>query len=105
MNSVLKELGIEKVNYGACSGTGKWSTSQNGGLIKSVNPATGELIASVYQATESDYDIIVKDAEEAFKDFRKVPAPIRGQLVREMADALREKKMPLAVLYQWKWGK
>lgn len=105
MNSVLKELGIEKVNYGACSGAGKWSTSQNGGLIESVNPSTGELIASVYQATESDYDIIVKDAEEAFKDFRKVPAPIRGQLVREMADALREKKDALGCLVSMEMGK
>ncbi len=105
MNSVLKELGIEKVNYGACSGAGKWSTSQNGGLIESVNPSTGELIASVYQATESDYDIIVKDAEEAFKDFRKVPAPIRGQLVREMSDALREKKDALGSLVSMEMGK
>ena len=69
MKSILKELGIDQVNYGACSGAEKWSTSCKGGLIESVNPATGELIASVYQATESDYDIIVQDAEMAFKDF------------------------------------
>ena len=47
MQSILKELGIEQVNYGACSGAEKWSTSRKGGLIESVNPATGELIASV----------------------------------------------------------
>ena len=105
MKSILKELGIDQVNYGACSGIGKWSNSRKGGLIKSVNPATGELIASVYQATELDYDIIVQDAEAAFKDFRKVPAPIRGQLVREMGDALREKKDALGGLVSMEMGK
>ena len=105
MKSILKELGIDQVNYGACSGAEKWSTSRKGGLIESVNPATGELIASVYQATESDYDIIVQDAEMAFKDFRKVPAPIRGQLVREMGDALREKKDALGSLVSMEMGK
>ena len=105
MKSILKELGIDQVNYGACSGVGKWSNSRKGGLIESVNPATGELIASVYQATELDYDIIVQDAEAAFKDFRKVPAPIRGQLVREMGDALREKKDALGGLVSMEMGK
>jgi len=105
MKSILKELGINQVNYGACSGAEKWSTSRKGGLIESVNPATGELIASVYQATESDYDIIVQDAETAFKNFRKVPAPIRGQLVREMGDALREKKDALGSLVSMEMGK
>ena len=47
MNSVLKELGIEKVNYGACSGAGKWSTSQNGGLIESVNLIAAQLIVTM----------------------------------------------------------
>ena len=105
MQSVLKELGIQKVNYGACSGSGQWSDSQEGGLLNSINPATGEAIASVYQATESDYERIVQDAEKAFKDFRKVPAPIRGQLVREMGEALREKKDALGSLVSLEMGK
>ena len=105
MQSVLKELGIQKVNYGACSGSGQWSDSQEGGLLNSINPATGEVIASVYQATESDYERIVQDAEKAFKDFRKVPAPIRGQLVREMGEALREKKDALGSLVSLEMGK
>ena len=105
MQSVLKELGILKVNYGACSGSGQWSDSQEGGLLNSINPATGEVIASVYQATESDYERIVQDAEKAFKDFRKVPAPIRGQLVREMGEALREKKDALGSLVSLEMGK
>ena len=105
MYSILKELGIQKVNYGACSGAGKWSTSQEGGLLDSINPATGEVIGSVYQSTESDYELIIQEAEAAFIDFRKVPAPIRGQLVREMGDALREKKDALGSLVSMEMGK
>ncbi|MEA1882394.1 MAG: aldehyde dehydrogenase family protein [Candidatus Marinimicrobia bacterium] len=105
MNSILNELGIKEVNYGACSGMGKWSSSQDGGLLASINPATSEVIGSVYQATEEDYERIVRDAEAAFRDYRKVPAPIRGQLVREMSDALREKKDALGGLVSMEMGK
>ena len=54
MKDILKTLGIQDVNYGACSGEGKWSTNEDGGLLESYNPATGELIAKVYKARESD---------------------------------------------------
>ena len=105
MKDILKTLGIQDVNYGACSGEGKWSTNEDGGLLESYNPATGELIAKVYKATERDYETIVAESEAAFKSFRKVPAPIRGQLVREMADALREKKDALGSLVSLEMGK
>ena len=105
MKDILKTLGIQDVNYGACSGEGKWSTNEDGGLLESYNPATGKLIAKVYKATESDYETIVAESEVAFKSFRKVPAPIRGQLVREMADALREKKDALGSLVSLEMGK
>ena len=105
MKDILKTLGIQDVNYGACSGEGKWSTNEDGGLLESYNPATGELIAKVYKATESDYETIVAESKAAFKSFRKVPAPIRGQLVREMADALREKKDALGSLVSLEMGK
>ncbi len=105
MQGILKELGIEKVNYGACSGNNRWSTSKVGGLLESINPATGEVIASVYQASIKDYERIVQESEEAFMKWRKVPAPIRGQLVREMGDALREKKDALGSLVTMEMGK
>ena len=76
-----------------------------GRLLESINPATGEVIAGVYQATEDDYERVVKEAEAAFIDFRKVPAPVRGQLVREMGDALREKKDALGSLVSMEMGK
>ncbi|MBC8346751.1 MAG: aldehyde dehydrogenase family protein [Candidatus Marinimicrobia bacterium] len=105
MNSILKDLGIDDVNYGACSGMNKWSSSQEGGLLESINPATEEVIAGVYQTTEMDYERIVQESVSAFKEFRKVPAPIRGQLVRKMGDALREKKDALGSLVAMEMGK
>ena len=105
MNSILTELGIKDVNFGACSGSDKWSINRDGGLIESINPANGAVIGSVFQATESDYEQIVKESVAAFKDFRKVPAPVRGQLVREMADALRKKKNALGSLVSMEMGK
>ena len=52
MQDILNALGIKDVNYGSCSGNGKWSTNEEGGLLESYNPANGKLIAKVYQATE-----------------------------------------------------
>ena len=105
MQDILNALGIKDVNYGSCSGNGKWSTNEEGGLLESYNPANGELIAKVYQATENDYETIVAESDAAFQSFRKVPAPIRGQLVREMGDALREKKDVLGSLVAMEMGK
>ena len=53
MNSILTELGIKDENFGACSGSEKWSNNRDGGLIESINPANGEVIGSVFQETES----------------------------------------------------
>ena len=105
MNSILSDLGIKDFNHGACSGTNKWSTTSKNDIIESINPSTGEVIASVYQASEADYERIIQDSVSAFKDFRKVPAPIRGQLVREMGEALRLKKDSLGSLVSLERGK
>ena len=101
----LNELGINDVNYGACSGTGKWSETTQAGEIVSINPANGKKIASVYQCSESDYDRIVIDSAKVFKKWRKVPAPVRGELVRQMGEALREKKDALGSLVSLEMGK
>jgi len=105
MKPILSELGIDEFNFGACSGSGQWSKSKEGGVIESINPSNGELIASVHQSTEEDYNNILNASIDAFKEFRKVPAPIRGQLVREMGDALREKKDALGTLVSIEMGK
>ena len=56
MNSVLSKLGISEFNFGACSGKDQWSKTKDDGLIESINPSNNELIASVYQSTENDYN-------------------------------------------------
>ena len=94
----LKELGIEKINPGACSGPGAWSPTEDRDYLASVNPATGEEIAKVAQASPKDYDKVMEVATAAFKEWRMMPAPKRGLVVRDLAEALRVKKEPLGKL-------
>tara|TARA_B100000131_G_scaffold316581_2_gene356899 strand:- start:7952 stop:9478 length:1527 start_codon:yes stop_codon:yes gene_type:complete len=105
LKNILSKLDINKINYGACSGSGKWSNSEKGGLIHSINPADGKEISSVYQSTKNDYDEVVEESIIAFEKFRKIPAPVRGQLVREMADSLRKNKDALGSLVSIEMGK
>ena len=81
-----------KINHGACIGAADWSDTVNAGVLESVNPATGDVIAKVYQCSKNDYEKVIIESQKAFKDWRMVPAPVRGQLVREMAEKLRNKK-------------
>ena len=60
---ILKDLGINKVNYGASLGPGHWSSTDNTGKIDSINPANGQVIGSVYQCSEKDYNNIIKTIE------------------------------------------
>ena len=101
----LKKLGIEQENYGASSGPGHWSKTIDSGKIESKNPTNGDVIASVYQCSISDYNEIVNKSLEAFNEWRTVPAPERGQLVREMGNALRDYKDPLGSLVSMEMGK
>ena len=101
----LKELGIEKENYGASLGPGHWSKTTDSGKIVSKNPTNGEVIGSVYQCSVDDYKEVVDKSLEAFKEWRTVPAPERGQLVREMGNALRDYKDPLGSLVSMEMGK
>jgi aldehyde dehydrogenase (NAD+) len=101
----LRQLGIEKINSGACSGPGRWSPTEGRDLLASVNPATGQEIAKVAQATEKDYDAVMEVAVEAFKKWRMIPAPQRGLIVRDLGEALRAKKDPLGKLVSLEMGK
>jgi aldehyde dehydrogenase (NAD+) len=101
----LKKLGIEQENYGASLGPGHWSTTVDSGKIESENPTNGEIIASVYQCNVDDYNSIVNKSLEAFSEWRAVPAPERGQLIREMGNALRDYKDPLGSLVALEMGK
>lgn len=105
MDSILKELGIKDYNFGACSGKDKWSQNKNAKTLDSLNPANGEKIATVYMAGAEDYDRILKDSTNTFNSFRKIPAPVRGELVRQMGEALRLKKDALGSLVALEMGK
>lgn len=101
----LKQLGIEKNNYGGCTGPGGWSESKSEKKLDSLNPATNEVIASVYQASENDYEKIMTSSAEAFSEWRMVPAPRRGEMVRLMAESLRNNKDALGSLVSLEMGK
>ncbi len=101
---ILEDLGIKEKNFGSCTGL-KWGKTTDQGELKIHSPADGKFIASVYQASEEDYDHVVKTAQEAFIAWRKIPAPKRGEIVRQMGLALREYKAPLGALVSYEMGK
>ena len=105
MEDILKELMIQKENYGSCIGGEGWLETKKLGEFKSINPSNGELIASVYKCSDQDYEKVVKYSSEAFKEWRKVPAPVRGQLIFEMGNKLREHKDALGSLVSLEMGK
>jgi aldehyde dehydrogenase (NAD+) len=98
----LRELGIEGTNSGAYDG--KWLAC-GGAVIESRNPATGEVIARVQQATRKEYERCLSAAHEAYLRWRLVPAPKRGEVVRKMGEQLRAKKDPLGRLISLEMGK
>ncbi|MCB2199963.1 aldehyde dehydrogenase family protein [bacterium] len=101
----LKELGIQDVNPGACYGPDGWITGDDREELVSLNPATGQPIATIKQANEDDYEAVMAKATEAFKTFRTVPAPVRGDMIRDLGNALREKKTALGKLVSLEMGK
>ncbi len=100
----LDKLGIKEKNFGSSTGT-KWNETTDHGELKIYSPTDGKFIASVYQASEKDYDKILDTANEAFKYWRKVPAPKRGEIVRQIGVKLREYKPYLGRLVSYEMGK
>jgi aldehyde dehydrogenase (NAD+) len=105
MKSVLSKLKIEEINSGACYGPGGWIEDPEGKGLVSYNPTTGEPLATVIQATPKTYATIVGHAQEAFLRWREVPAPKRGEVVRDLGVAVREIKEPLGDLVTLEMGK
>ncbi|GIV28052.1 MAG: aldehyde dehydrogenase [Bacteroidia bacterium] len=99
----LENLGIKKLNFGATTGLESWKCSGN--KIASYSPVDGNLIGNVTSATGEDYEKIIKKAEEAFKVWRMIPAPKRGEIVRQMGDAFRKHKADLGKLVSYEMGK
>ncbi len=103
IESVLKELGIEGSTKGACTGT-KWFDTK-GKSLDSYSPADGVKIGTISQATAEDYNKIIEQAQKAFKEWQMIPAPKRGEIVRQMGEALRKNKEPLGKLVSYEMGK
>lgn len=103
IESLLNELGIERINSGLCTGTA-WHETTGEWLI-SVSPADGCEIAGVRQATGDDYQLAMEKARIAFGEWRKKPAPLRGEIVRQIGLELRKYKEPLGCLVSYEMGK
>ena len=103
ISNELELLGISEINNGICTGT-VWKKTQ-GSPVKSFSPSDGELIASINQATAADYHEVVKKAKDAFKIWREIPAPKRGEIVRQIGLELRKYKEPLGKLVSYEMGK
>ncbi len=105
MKSLLEKLNIQPVNSGACTGPDGWIMDSKGKELVSYNPATGDVLAKIIQATPETYEKVASTAQESFLKWREVPAPKRGEVVRDLADALREFKEPLGDLVTMEMGK
>ena len=103
IQEILEQLGIETTNSGASTGSFCYQTK--GETIHSYSPVDGKLIASVTSATEEEYEKVIAKAQDAFKQWRQIPAPKRGEVVRQLAVKLREYKEPLGKLVSYEMGK
>ena len=103
IEKALEQLGIKDTNNGASTGSYWFKT--RGEAIDSVSPADGAHIAQVSSATEVDYEACVLKATEAFKEWRMVPAPKRGEVIRQLGEELRKYKEPLGKLVSYEMGK
>src|SRR5210317_1055177 len=102
IKTILKNLAVESEQKG-CSTGREWMGS--GPRIASYSPVDGSLLGNVQTASVEDYDDLIERAEHAFLHFRKIPAPQRGELVRQFGNKLREKKSYLGQLVSWEMGK
>ena len=102
IKEVLKALGIKDVNPGTSTGSDYFA---HGEVIESYSPVDGELIGKVVSTSEEDYQKVIEQAQKAFLHWRSVPAPRRGEIVRQFGDRLRELKEPLGKLVSYEMGK
>ncbi|AEH00757.1 aldehyde dehydrogenase family protein [Lacinutrix sp. 5H-3-7-4] len=102
IKEALEQLGIKDVNHGTSTGSNNFG---NGEEISSYSPTDGSLIAKVSTTTKEDYEKVMEAATSAFTTFRAMPAPQRGEIVRQFGNKLRELKEPLGKLVSYEMGK
>ncbi len=102
MQEALIALGLKEINEGTSTGSNNFG---NGDAISSYSPTDGSLIGKVTTTTKEDYEKVMNTATSAFKEFRNMPAPQRGEIVRQFGNKLRELKEPLGKLVSYEMGK
>jgi len=102
IDKAFKDLGLKEINKGTSTGSNNFS---NGETIESYSPVDGKLIGKVTATSKDDYEKVMQTATSAFKDWRKMPAPQRGEIVRQFGEKLREKKEALGKLVSYEMGK
>lgn len=103
INDALAALRVKRSNPGVSTGT-NWLRS-SGSRIESYSPVDGKLIGAVQGADEASYRKTVKTSIDAFREWRNWPAPKRGEVVRQIGEALRRYKEPLGKLVSYEMGK
>jgi aldehyde dehydrogenase (NAD+) len=103
IQDALTTLGIKKSNSGTSTGK-KWFRTK-GASISSYSPADGKLIGRVQSTDEKTFHKVIAQAHNAFLEWRLVPAPKRGEVVRQIGEALRKHKEPLGKLVSYEMGK
>ena len=99
----LKALSIQKENEGSSTGL-KWVAS-SGATISSYSPVDGQLIGAVKTTDQAAYELTIQTAQKAFNEWRNWPAPKRGEVVRQLGEALRAQKQYLGQLVSYEMGK
>jgi aldehyde dehydrogenase (NAD+) len=102
INEALEKLGIKFINEGTSTGLENFSSGE---ILDSYSPVDGKLIASVKTSTPEDYEKVMQSATAAFKTFRLIPAPQRGEIVRQFGEKLRQNKEALGKLVSYEMGK
>lgn len=102
IQTALKQLGLKEINEGTSTGSVNFGSGET---ISSYSPTDGALIGKVTTTTREDYDKVMDAATSAFKSFRAIPAPVRGEMVRQFGNKLRELKEPLGKLVSYEMGK
>jgi aldehyde dehydrogenase (NAD+) len=102
MKEALAQLGVNAINEGTSTGINNFS---NGSTLESYSPVDGQLIGAVKCTSEADYETVLQAATSAFQIFRVMPAPQRGEIVRQFGEKLRQNKEALGKLVSYEMGK
>lgn len=103
INNALQQLGIQQLNPGMSTGSNHWHGK--GSLLASRSPVDGQVIGTVHLGSQEDYHQMIDTARQAFLSWRIVPAPKRGEIIRQIGDRLRQHKDALGKLVSYEMGK